>query len=651
MQSDVTTAVKVLETKLKRLLGPIPDALLGECAHICQMYQLTAEDFFNKWEAYAVNRSLDTLTSEHLDELRGSILAEFNRKAIAAAAAAPPSTPRPAPPATPATANRTGPRAVPVAATPVGPPVPMAPNRVVHNEASLTQLMAQMSQVPMTPGQSQGVPSTPATGRTGTKFADRQNKGKVEVTYNAHLASCATTNLHADAAKARRIALIDNQDIQPYKYMYDKVGELGEMMEDYLYVFEQRFREALPDVDEFTNPGYASQTTVFALGRLVLEDARKFAHDNLVFECARKFNGVRVKLVLDPALPFHSLFPGQVIVVEGTNPEGYAFHVQKIHHLPLPDPPTTRASALLAQPQKPHGLLVAAGPYTTSDNLDYAPLQELVHLIETHAPEAVVLLGPFVDDRHPLIQSGDVDLLPEDLFRHRVADPLARVAAAKACEIVLVLSPYDMVHPYCTFPQPAFPSSLLGTTAAGALTMLPNPVQFSWHELVVGVAARDTVLELAGAEWTTAAAPPPHVGTDRAMRAVRGVLEQRSFYPLFPPPESAPAVEYSQLGQLELQAAPDLVILPSQLRIAAKPLPLGEAGGTNLDDPVSLVVNPGHAARGVGGGTVAWITLHPFPPGTLSAVVAAAAADGGDEAGDFVYHAAHCRVRVDVVRL
>ena len=46
-------------------------------------------------------------------------------------------------------------------------------------------------------------------------------------------------------------------------------------------------------------------------------------------------------------------------------------------------------------------MLVAAGPYTTTDNLDYQPLEDLMRVIAATKPDVAVLAGPFVDATHP----------------------------------------------------------------------------------------------------------------------------------------------------------------------------------------------------------------------------------------------------------
>lgn len=86
------------------------------------------------------------------------------------------------------------------------------------------------------------------------------------------------------------------------------------------------------------------------------------------------------------------VFPGQSVCVYGLNPTGHVFIAQRVvTHVPPPLPaaesastsgagsglgPTLSVSA--ADRQGGLSMVVAAGPYTLSDNLSYEPLEDLL---------------------------------------------------------------------------------------------------------------------------------------------------------------------------------------------------------------------------------------------------------------------------------
>lgn len=70
------------------------------------------------------------------------------------------------------------------------------------------------------------------------------------------------------------------------------------------------------------------------------------------------------------------LFPltPQVVAVRGLNPTGQVFIAQQlVSHLPAP-----AASTGMEEGAAKASVVVAAGPYTTSDDLAYEPLEELL---------------------------------------------------------------------------------------------------------------------------------------------------------------------------------------------------------------------------------------------------------------------------------
>ena len=48
-------------------------------------------------------------------------------------------------------------------------------------------------------------------------------------------------------------------------------------------------------------------------------------------------------------------------------------------------------------------MLAAAGPFSCSDDLAYAPLDALLETAAKEVPAALILLGPFVDENHPMM--------------------------------------------------------------------------------------------------------------------------------------------------------------------------------------------------------------------------------------------------------
>ena len=65
---------------------------------------------------------------------------------------------------------------------------------------------------------------------------------------------------------------------------------------------------------------------------------------------------------------------------------------------------------------QPLSVVIASGQFTMPEDLSFEPLEELTQFCAQHKPDLLLLLGPFVDVDHPLIQSGMVDEAFEDMF-------------------------------------------------------------------------------------------------------------------------------------------------------------------------------------------------------------------------------------------
>ena len=65
-------------------------------------------------------------------------------------------------------------------------------------------------------------------------------------------------------------------------------------------------------------------------------------------------------------------------------------------------------------------MVIASGPFSLSDAMDYQPLQDIVQVCEAQKPDLVLLLGPFVAADHTLVQNGSLDQSFEDVFQEQV---------------------------------------------------------------------------------------------------------------------------------------------------------------------------------------------------------------------------------------
>ncbi|KAF2011364.1 DNA polymeras-like protein alpha/primase associated subunit [Aaosphaeria arxii CBS 175.79] len=489
-----------------------------------------------------------------------------------------------------------------------------------------------------------------------------------------------------------RIKLKANTDMSKftYKTMAMKLSEASEVLDDRIDEFRQLIQESLElDDSAFGNPSHQSPSEIIAIGRIASDSSEgKLNGASILLEGSRRWgSGRRVPLKLDN-LTSYNFFPGQIVALRGINASGDFFTVNEILALPLLNQPASKPDELdvfnsrfLDTPEsdpdnlRPLTILVASGPYTTDQNLDYAPLHTLLDNAATSLADAVILSGPFLDAEHPLIRSGDFDIPPHvtnpdqatmtDLFRHHISSAVqAFTQRVPTCNVIIVPNLRDAHHKHAAWPQDKFFKKELGL--GKQVQCVTNPMTLSMNEMTIGMSSIDILDMLRREELVGGKARTINLYE----RGARNVIEQRSFLPVFPPTgqaklaplaniqeklfkngsgdvemkdaeaqeeEEGPSpflplgtmldTSYLKLGEM-LNVRPDILITPSVLQ-----------GCVKVVESV-LVINPGTLSKRRAAGTYARIVVQP-----------ASISDDERERGLAIAHKLWERARVDIVKI
>ncbi|KAH8201781.1 hypothetical protein TruAng_004045 [Truncatella angustata] len=473
--------------------------------------------------------------------------------------------------------------------------------------------------------------------QTAASFNDRQNPGEIVEVLNDHLKAAEPPIAPYGESRVKLTAASDLKKLA-YKPLAMKVSEASEILDDRIDEFLGLVRDHY-QLDDSAFGSAASQSTseIYAVGRIASDSAEgKLNAASLVLETSRRTgNGVRVPLNLKK-LPGYQFFPGQIVAFKGINTSGSEFIVHEVLIAPLLPSAASTPAAIDAHREKlrggpdamdsddepaPLNVIFASGPYTADDNLDFEPLHALCSQAADTYADVLILCGPFIDVDHPLIASGDFDL-PEDaqvdpdaanmntVFKYMISTALNRLTQSNpTITILLVPSVRDIVDKHVAWPQDPFPRKDLGLPKTARI--LGNPMALSLNETVLGISSQDPLWELRHEELVGGPRPSdPQI----LSRLPRYLIEQRHYFPLYPPvdraklPKTGTAdgiatgamldTSYLRLGDM-VNVRPDVLVVPSALPPFAK-----------VVESV-LVINPGYLSKRRGAGTYARMTLYP----------------------------------------
>jgi DNA polymerase alpha subunit B len=446
-----------------------------------------------------------------------------------------------------------------------------------------------------------------ANSHRAVSFNDRPNARQTVEILNEHL-EIAEPPIAPYAES--RIKLAANSDTKKltYKPMAMKLSEASEIFDDRIDEFMVLIQahHGLED-SAFGSAASQSINEIVAVGRIASDSSSgKLNAESLVLETSRRMGaGLRVPLKMD-SVPGFQFFPGQIVALRGINVSGGFFTVSEILEAPLLPVAASTPSGLEAHVQRLRGdpdamdsdsspaplcILVGAGPYTADDNLDFEPLHALCSQAADSYVDALILTGPFLDIDHPLIASGDFDL-PEEaitepdtatmtaVFKYLIVPAVQKLASSNPnVTILLIPSVRDAVSAHVSWPQEPISRKELGLPKA--VRLVGNPMTLSINEIVTGICSQDILFELRHEEVT--GGKLKDVGL--LARLARYLIEQRHFFPLFPPvdrhslqktgtAEGVPAgamldTSYLKLGEM-LNVRPDMLIVPSALTPFAK---------------------------------------------------------------------------------
>ncbi|KAI7798052.1 Pola2 protein, partial [Triplophysa rosa] len=392
-----------------------------------------------------------------------------------------------------------------------------------------------------------------------------------------------------------RVELLEGEEdslTSSYKYMFQRLRDIRDVLTGKIEELGEELRTHF-NIEEFSPVSLPVQDSITVLGQVCCDSNGKLNAQSVLLEAGQEQGGRQVPVDLSELKEF-SLFPGQVVVMEGMNASGEKFVATKLYEgISLPFYSPVEVKQEVDEVSEPVMVMMSCGPYTPCDSLSYDPLIDLITIINKDRPDVCILFGPFVDSKHEQIEKNQVTEQFETIFK-RCVDSIVEGTKGTGCRLVFVPSQRDVHHHYI-YPQPPFSLPNLSKEDAMRVTLAPDPCTLLIGNVTFGLTSTD-ILFYMGAEEISSG-----TGTERFSRIMKHMLTQRSYYPLYPPAEEVNMdyEKFQQFGQMPL--TPDILICPSELRYFIK------------DVSGCVCVNPARLTKGQVGGTYGRLLVQPNP--------------------------------------
>ncbi|XP_059148303.1 DNA polymerase alpha subunit B-like isoform X3 [Physella acuta] len=431
--------------------------------------------------------------------------------------------------------------------------------------------------------------TTPSTRSTtpSAKFSSRSNAGDVVLTFGD--SQNVTWPGQGLGVPVKQLSSHTLQATQ--KYMFQKLSQKAFVLNDQIEEMASIFKN-LHGVQEFSHLAQPTQDPVYVAGRVCCDSVGKLNCQSVLLEGSRESSaGKSISLDLSE-LKQYSLFPGQVIGLQGVNSTGKKFVATQI----LPSAALPFSQELPDEMAETLRLIIAVGPYSPSDALDFSPLHDLIKYIQRDRPDVCILMGPFIDSKNLIVNGGDLHESYEEMFLKQV-EQIGQATQNLGCQVVIVSSYRDVHHYRCVYPQPPYnmpDSTQQKCSLASHVSFASDPVTLSISGVVIGVTSTDILLHLSKSEISLGSQGK----LDRLGRLVQHVLHQQSYYPLYPPVEEVNLDHHLWELYAKFKVTPHVIILPSDLKSFIK------------DIDGCCCVNPGRLTTGTVGGTFAQLVIN-----------------------------------------
>lgn len=328
----------------------------------------------------------------------------------------------------------------------------------------------------------------------------------------------------------------------------------------------------------------SGQDTKKCIGRIVC-DADGRLNPSSVMIHSTDDQALRICHLSFNNLQTYDVYPGQICMVKGVNPRGNTMYLSDIKsELSLSMPNSSQIMVM----EGPLHIFIAAGPYTSPDDLKYEAFKNIISYVKQHQPNLIILLGPFIDSQHKLIVQGELNTTFQHFVETLLFD-LMEVIENTTSKILLVASSKDAIAAE-VYPTP--PYKLFKGVNKPNLVLLPDPCTINVLGILITLTTTDIIKHMQEEELVQ------NVGRDVVKRCVRRIFSTRNMYPIYPPSYEVSLDTQLWSQYCEIDSIPHIMVLPSDNKYYTR------------DIDGCIIINPGKVVS-QNSGTFSRLEVHP----------------------------------------
>jgi len=379
-------------------------------------------------------------------------------------------------------------------------------------------------------------------------------------------------------------------------YLWQKpinvVRQQRNLIEEFSEQFLRKIEQNRID-DFFENLNQMNQSITFYIGRVIegYEKKTKIDLKDVFLENFLENRSIIVKLDLSQLSEF-SLFPGQVVVLKGSNPTGNEIIVFEIWSDFSFFNSISKNLRILnnTKSQIKHSLIIqiGCGPFYYSDLFGFEQalfFHEFFYKSKKIKPDVIILCGPFLDETNELIENCSFVYQDEWIkFLRKLKDCILRLKLENT-SFFFIPSIRDLHH-RPSFPQPPF--NTIGTP--NNWYFISNPSFFTIESLVFAVSSFDSLFFIRERGFFQGNS------NNLVLDLPSHLVQQKSFLPIYPILNES--IDWSAQHNFKFPLMPDILIIPSCLTCFARQI----QGKT-------IYINPGKLSLRKCRGTFAWLQI------------------------------------------